>query len=123
MGPKDQHLRGKDSPNDLFPVNEETAWNDLLQDMYLNEMTLSPSISPSDASTVPPNGSFIFKTSKERDPCVQSILTCADQGDLDMCTTDEKRRIADELKARLKSIEGGIASLKASLKKLIKDKI
>lgn len=118
--PKDQHLRMKESVGKDLP-SEEVMWNDLLQDMYLDELTVSPSVCASEASTAP--SSFIFKTSKQPDPCVQSILTCADKGDLDLCTTDEKRRIADELRARLKSIEGGIASLKASLKKLIKDKI
>ncbi len=123
--PKDQYLRTKEAKSDLFVINEEAGWNDLLQDMYLNEMAISPSICPSEASTTLPQkgSSFIFKTTKERDSCVQSILSCTDQGDLELCTTGEKRRIADELKARLVSIESGIASLKASLKKLIKDKI
>ena len=121
--PKDHHLRMKESAGkDLFASNEEVMWNDILQDMYLDEMNVAPSVCASEASTAPPH-SFIFKAAKQQDSCVQSILTCADQGDLDLCTTDEKRRIADELRARLKSIEGGIASLKASLKKLIKDKI
>ena len=123
--PKDQYLRAKEAKSDLFVINEEAGWNDLLQDMYLNEMAISPNICPSEASTTLPQkgSSFIFKTTNERDSCVQSILSCTDQGDLEQCTTGEKRRIADELKARLVSIESGIASLKDSLKKLIKDKI
>ena len=66
------------------------------------------------------SASWLFRSLQAQDECVQGIETCLNSSDLDACTAKEKRRILEELKQRLRSIEGGVDSLKASLKKIIK---
>ena len=56
----------------------------------------------------------------EREENIQSIVSCLQNGNVDVCSVSEKKKIVADLKERLKTIEGSVEALKDALKKLIK---
>jgi len=66
---------------------------------------------------------WLFKSGERPDECVEGVESCLGNGDLELCTAKEKRRILQEMRGRLRKLEGGVESLRASLRNIIKYKL